>query len=182
MSTYFLTLKTWNCKQFFFILRYKSLGINSLSMKHSITDSELNILYVDDDEDDQLLFAQALLRLECPHTYIAASGYIEMLELLNQTHIDLIFLDINMPIKNGHECLEMIKSNKKYKHIPVIIFSSSENPTDINKACSLGAHHYLIKPCSYEKYIKSLATVFNDNWEVAELQPLKDNFLINAVF
>ena len=61
---------------------------------------------------------------------------------------DLIFLDLNMPKMDGIDCLKRIRQMDRHKHTPVIIYSTSTNPKDIENCERLGASDYLIKPAS----------------------------------
>ena len=106
------------------------------------------ILLVDDDTDDQLFFVDAINELE-PHLEceIANNGS-EALDHLQKIPPppSLIFLDLNMPKMNGFECLAELKNKEAYKEIPVIIFTTSNNPADKARSISMGAHMFLTKP------------------------------------
>jgi CheY-like chemotaxis protein len=62
----------------------------------------------------------------------------------------LIVLDLNMPILNGTQTLLQIKRNLRYKNIPIIILSTSENENEKRKCLSFGAVEYLVKPTTYD--------------------------------
>src|SRR5690348_1518706 len=101
----------------------------------------LNILYVDDDLDDVFFFRQALEKLDLTFTFQTANNCMDLIGLLNDessTTFDIIFLDINLPVNDGHSCLRRIKSFEKHSHIPVIIFSGSHNQEDVNQAYEAG--------------------------------------------
>jgi len=59
---------------------------------------------------------------------------------------DLIVIDLNVPLLNGHEVLNMIRANSETRHLPVVVYSVSDNPSDIHKAYELGACAYMVKP------------------------------------
>ena len=63
----------------------------------------------------------------------------------------LIVLDLNMPILNGTQTLLQIKRDSRLKHIPIIIFSTSENENEKRKCLSFGALEYLVKPVTYDE-------------------------------
>lgn len=117
-------------------------------MKRSYT-----ILYVDDDHDDLLLLAEAFEQytdhLIVKHAYNGFEG-IQTLEEMNRNGSlpCLIILDINMPVMDGKATLTKIKNTEAYKDIPVVMFSTSQNPNDVSFAENLGAE-YFIKPISY---------------------------------
>ena len=90
----------------------------------------VHIYIADDDDDDCLLFGDVLRELEGQTKLTTASNGAELMDALeaiagvtNLPH--LLFLDLNMPIKNGIECLVEIKHNPKLRHLPVIIYSTS---------------------------------------------------------
>lgn len=59
---------------------------------------------------------------------------------------DLVVIDLNVPLLTGHEVLNVIRANSETRHLPVIVYSVSDNPRDILKAYELGASAYLVKP------------------------------------
>jgi|SRR6266496_740974 len=61
----------------------------------------------------------------------------------------LIVMDIKMPRKTGFEVLEWVKGDGQMRRIPIVIVSSSDNPTDINRAYELGANAYMVKPVDF---------------------------------
>lgn len=112
----------------------------------------INIFYVDDDSDDQMLFSEAFqeIRKNSPSVltlYKAGNGE-EFFSILQEKNIvpHITFLDINMPLKNGFECLAEIRATQQLKNNPVIMFSTSESEDIISKSYSLGADKYIIKP------------------------------------
>ena len=64
----------------------------------------------------------------------------------------LILLDLNMPKKDGRKFLVELKSNPAISHIPVVVFSNSSHPQDIQVAEALGAYAYITKPDTFEEY------------------------------
>lgn len=72
---------------------------------------------------------------------------------------DVVFLDINMPLMNGTTCLAEIKSNKKMAHLPVIMFTTSTNPTEVAECKKHGANDYINKPVSYLHLTETLMSI-----------------------
>ena len=106
------------------------------------------ILLVDDDKDDQLFFVEALKELQPSLACGIANNGVEAIEHLEKVPPPpiLIFLDLNMPLMNGFECLEQLKKANDYKEIPVIIFTTSNHPVDMERTISMGAKVFLTKP------------------------------------
>lgn len=143
----------------------------------------MNILLVDDDPDEQQAFAKAIPKLGLPITLAFAQGYEQLMEILDtQSDINLIFLDINMPVKNGKKCLRELKSNEKYKHIPVLVYTVSQSIEDINEVYRDGAHYYAIKPYAETNFIETLKLIFDIDWTIEQQVPRIENFVINLAF
>ena len=110
---------------------------------------KLKVLLADDDIDDCLFFKQALEELSLSTHLSTVNDGEQLMNYLaeNSEHLPhVIFLDINMPRKNGLECLAEIKQTKALKAIPVIMFSTSNSWDTINKLFKSGAHVYIHKP------------------------------------
>ena len=140
------------------------------------------VYLADDDADDRLLFEEALMEVnETVKLTIAKNGE-QLMGILDKNTPPpphLIFLDLNMPLKNGFECLEELKKDKNYKHIPVVIFSTSNQKDAIDKVYNKGADYYLCKPDSFQKLKSMLSKVFSIESETVH-QRSRENFLISA--
>lgn len=122
------------------------------------------ILLVDDDEDDRIFFQEALEALGNPVQFKMAEHGMEAIQLLEQypdLRLDAIFLDLNMPVMDGHECLKILRSNPKYDDIKIIIFSTSYNPEVATILQEDGANHYLRKPSNYLSLIDAIKTALS---------------------
>jgi CheY-like chemotaxis protein len=142
---------------------------------------KLNILLIDDERDERILFDEALSDLSLDYNLVqvhTASNEI----LSDCLPVDIIFLDINMPGKNGIDFLKELKADAKYKHIPIVIYSNSASEKDIEAAYCEGAHFFLVKPYAHINYLESLRKIFSVNWKNPQPIPLKDNFVINLAF
>jgi CheY-like chemotaxis protein len=140
-----------------------------------------HVLLADDDEDDQLLFQEALRELpSLVHLSMARDGE-ETLTLLNSMTLlpDLLFLDLNMPILNGLECLHKIKSDPRLATLPVVIFSTSSFPGNINRVYELGAHLYIRKPNDFTTFKRVIQHVFSINWKQTFAQPPRHEFVLS---
>ncbi|MGB3725634.1 MAG: response regulator [Glaciecola sp.] len=120
------------------------------------------LLVADDDIDDQELIKDALLEnhLAAEKVQWVNDGE-ELMNVLDNTNKlpSLILLDLNMPRKDGRKALEEIKNNQQLKHIPVIIFSTSESIDDIKTCYNLGTNTYITKPHSYKELVDAMADI-----------------------
>jgi CheY-like chemotaxis protein len=108
----------------------------------------ITILLIDDDEDDRDLFQMAINDLDTPINFTGAENCCDALIMLENKSVspDYIFLDLNMPQMSGRECLNNLKKSIQLSKIPVIIFSTSSDPTDIKETKDLGAVGFITKP------------------------------------
>jgi CheY-like chemotaxis protein len=119
-------------------------------------------MIVDDDEDDRFLFREALSEIDGGIKCREARNGCEALEQLEDLSLELpalIFLDINMPIMNGWECLEKIRNSGRFGNIPVFVYSTSSHQRDIDRALQLGAYCFCTKVDDYDKLKKMLEVI-----------------------
>lgn len=114
--------------------------------------SQLTVILADDDKDDCFLFSEAIEELKIPvHLSMVYDGA-ELMKNLKDESIDLpdaLFLDLNMPKKNGVECLAEIKDHPKLQDLSVIIFSTSYDPRIADQLYKAGAKYYMRKPSDF---------------------------------
>lgn len=141
-----------------------------------------NIFLADDDADDCLLFEDALREVAQDITLTTISDGIELMDMLDESvppPPDMIFLDLNMPRKNGFECLKEIRTDLRLQSIPVIIFSTSSQPEFIEQVYVSGANRYIRKPSSFSELMKAIAEMLSIDWNTNERFPKRDNFYIS---
>ena len=138
-----------------------------------------HIVLADDDDDDRLLFHDVLKEFPSMVELIVANDGEKLMKLLQNVNLpDLLFLDLNMPLKNGFECLEEIKKDEKFKNLPVIIFSTSSQPSAIDQVYRSGAHLYVRKPNDFATLKKVIHYVLTYNWLENPSQPSKEQFVL----
>ena len=120
-------------------------------------------MLVDDDSDDQLIFEETLNELKIDIECVMVNNGVEALQMLksSEDRPSLIFLDLNMPFMNGFECLSELKKEDALKEITVIIFTTSDNPTDHKKSMDMGANWFLTKPSDIRILKKKLTEIFD---------------------
>ena len=122
-------------------------------------------LLVDDDEDDKEIFSLALTEANPSMECLVASDGLQALSMLKDGSFipDYIFLDLNMPLMSGKECLVEIRKQSHLIHVPVIIFSTSSSQKDIQDTKALGASCFITKPPLIATLAERLAEVFQMN-------------------
>lgn len=122
---------------------------------------------IDDDVDDQEIFAMALDQLDIHFHCIVANNGNEALQKLKRETVlpDYIFLDLNMPRMNGKECLKELKKNERLRNIPVIIYTTSSSKTDMEDTLKLGAAGFITKPFSLKELTNTLTHFFHKEKE-----------------
>lgn len=139
------------------------------------------ITLADDDEDDRLLFTDAFEELKINTVVSTFNNGQFLMDFLNNPESVLphiIFLDLNMPIKNGIECLKEIKQNERLKNIAIAIYSTSSSDDDIENTFVLGANVYIKKPADFNTLKKVLNDVVTVNWQYYTSGLNKENFLL----
>ncbi len=142
------------------------------------------IFLADDDEDDCMLFEDALREI-CEQTILSTAHDGEQLMklLLSNTAVlpNAIFLDLNMPRKNGFECLEEIRANQDLKDIPIVIFSTTAQQQSVDKAYERGANFYIQKPGTFAQLKAIIKKILTINWQETAEQPSPQDFLLTQI-
>lgn len=118
------------------------------------------IFFADDDPDDLLMFAQAMEDLKQEFEVFYSGDHIE--EHLNKP--SMVFLDINMPKRNGFEILELIRNQYSKTQLPVIMFTTANDAAMVEKSRLLGANLFLVKPDSFWDLTLALKSVLKMDW------------------
>lgn len=144
----------------------------------------MNILLADDDTDDCMFFKEALKELFLPTDLTAVHDGEQLMQLLTSGKNELphvLFLDLNMPRKNGFECLSEIKLNKKLNGIPVIIFSTSFEHETVNMLHNSGAMYYIRKPSQFSQFKSLIQQSLTYIAQSMTDQPNRENFVLKAI-
>ncbi len=130
---------------------------------------KVSILVAEDDEDDFLLLRDALRKGHPGIDIEWVKDGVELMGYLSLKIPSLIFLDLNMPKKDGCEALKEIRSNEKFRSVPIIIFTTSENSEDIRYTYALGGNTFIRKPSGFSE-LMDFMKIFDKYWfEVARL-------------
>ena len=123
------------------------------------------VLLIDDDRDDAELFKEALFEINPSIGFEHYQDSKEGLQILLRKTTDLpdlIFLDINMPIISGWQCLTEFRKAEHLKNIPVIMFTTSSQPREKELAQELGAQGFITKASEYKALKDSISSVIKN--------------------
>ena len=126
------------------------------------------IVLAEDDEDDQLYFREVFHEIDSNIKIMFVRDGNQLLQLLKNFLPDLLFLDLEMPYKNGLECLVELRKDTSYNNLPVVIFSSTMRPANIQTAYEMGAHLFLHKSSSYSECSHCLKQILSMDWNDPE--------------
>jgi CheY-like chemotaxis protein len=138
------------------------------------------LLVIDDSQADVRLLKEVLRSWRIRHCLYVADDGSEALDLLHNRgnyngapRPDLIFLDINMPKMDGFQVLESIRNdrNPDLRAIPIIVFTSSSNPSEVVKAYDRGANGFITKPADFDEFCKVMAATESFWFDVATILP-----------
>jgi CheY-like chemotaxis protein len=146
--------------------------------RNDISYKPIDILLVDDDEGDVLLTKKALRDGKLCNVINVARDGVEALAFLRREsgyedapRPDLIFLDLNMPRKDGREVLEEIKQDDQLRTIPVVVLTTSDADQDVLRSYHLHANCYVTKPVGMEQFISAVNDIHGYWLSVVKLPP-----------
>ena len=124
----------------------------------------IDILLAEDDANHVFLIKKAILSARNGFTYafhVVKDGEeaLRYVRSENNPRPDLILLDIKMPKKSGLEVLKELKSDSRYRSIPVVMLTSSANEEDVVQSYGLGSNSYITKPVKYEEFIEKMRMI-----------------------
>lgn len=124
------------------------------------TMANCKILLVDDDQEDYQILKQVFSDLGADETLLYADSGIHAIEFLehqyglDETVPNMVVLDINMPIMDGPAVLRAMRKDPRFQHIPVVMYSTSINPSDEKQCVGLGAEYCISKPTRFDEIIQ----------------------------
>jgi CheY-like chemotaxis protein len=122
------------------------------------------VVLADDDPDLGLLFEIILRQIDPSKNLTIVKDGAELMNLLDRYVPDLLFLDLNMPCKNGYECLVEIRQRPELTNLPVVVYSSSTYMTDIQKSYVHKADLYMVKPFDSFHLRNALESILKMEW------------------
>lgn len=129
------------------------------------------VLIVDDDNDDRDFLKEAICEYDNKIVFQECKNGAEAVATLSDERTavpDFIFLDLNMPLMNGRQCLRKIREMGRFTETPVIIYSTSKRQDTEDELKSMGAVHYLTKPSRLTELRSYVRNILNRNWHLID--------------
>ncbi len=111
-----------------------------------------------------MFFEEALEDLDLGTSFAHAPNGKEAIEILSDGRgrlPDIVFLDLNMPLMSGHECLERIRRDEGLKNLKVVIYSTSFDPVTVDFLHDIGANHYIRKPGAFKDLKRTISAAIS---------------------
>ncbi len=161
-------------------MKTKSPAKTSAAIKSA---PSINILLADDDKADCLLFREALEELPISAKLTTVHNGEQLMEIITRQGNklpDVLFLDLNMPRKNGFASLGEIKRTTELQDLPVVIFSTASDSETVKKVYRDAAHYYITKPSDFLKLKKVIYEAIVLITQKNEPLPIEESFRITG--
>lgn len=129
------------------------------------------LLLVEDDRVDVMTIKRALKEIKVSNPVLHMENGEEAIAYLRDPHNEkpcIILLDLNMPVMNGIEFLQIVKSDEELKRFPVIVLTTSEEQQDKLNSFNLGVAGYMAKPVDYQQFVNVMRSI-DLYWTISEL-------------
>jgi len=127
----------------------------------------LSILLVEDDEIIRLKFKKVCKNLKANHNVVEAENGEKGLAVLANHHFDLIISDLKMPVMNGITFIKNVKKDDRFKKIPLVVMTTSEEEEDMQQCNNLCVDGYFLKSLNFKKYEQEVISIL-DYWSTKE--------------
>ncbi len=138
-----------------------------------------DILLAEDDKDDVEIFDTALKQLDISYMLRNAQNGEMLFVLLKERIPYILFLDIDMPCKDGMACIMEIRKNREYDKLPVIMYTSHMADKIIEECYRNGANMFLAKTTTFNELTTKLKKIFSIDWQDYLHYPPRDQFVMN---
>lgn len=142
----------------------------------------MHIMLADDDSDDRMLFEEALNATGINCQCVFFEDGVSLVEFMKDPQVrqpDILFLDLNMPVKSGIDCLTELRNYAHLKQLSIAIYSTSNAIRDIEQTFTMGANVYINKPSNFQKLTTVLAHVLKMNFQFQQSGLNKETFYLN---
>jgi CheY-like chemotaxis protein len=124
------------------------------------------ILLVDDDPEDQEIFSMILEQITAKVRFLCSDNGVNALKLLTAEQDlspEIIFMDMNMPLMDGMQCLAEMRKSLKLKEVPIYMYSTSAQDSIVAECRRLGANGFLKKVANLSDFENSLKTILGSH-------------------
>lgn len=140
-----------------------------------------NVLVADDDRDDVLIFELALEKVPIKIELRNAEDGEKLFVLLKEMIPDILFLDINLPCKDGVACIVEIRRNSDYNNLPIVMYTSFKTKKYVDDCYQNGANFYIVKGTTVNELAEKLRRIFSIDWKNFMYYPPIDEFLMGSL-
>ena len=134
----------------------------------TVADEPITILLVDDDPDCRMLIRDAIAECKVSNQVFEVGNGAEALDFLyargkhaGAQRPGLIFLDIEMPAMDGQETLKRIRSDERFREIPIVMMTGVADEAQMAQAAKNGANSYTLKPANAEQFLRTVVASTN---------------------
>ena len=141
----------------------------------------LTVLLVEDNPRDVRLTQRAFEQAGVPHDLRAVRDGDDALAYLHREgdyaaadgspRPDMILLDLNLPRMGGHEFMQRVRQDVRFRHVPIVVLTTSARPDDVRQAYDNGANAYLLKPVEFSRFTEVIGHLASFWLETVELPP-----------
>jgi CheY-like chemotaxis protein len=141
--------------------------------------AETNVLIAEDDDDDFFIFSLAIKETQIAIALMRVENGEILMKTLNEHIPDILFLDMHMPCKSGKECIREIRADRRYDHLPIIIYSSFSDDDHVDYCFREGANLYTVKPYDLADFTRTLQRILGVDWKRSMYYPPKQDFVVH---
>ena len=156
----------------FSLLYPKTPGNRSFKHRnHNVKVTNKPILLVEDDQVDTMTVVRALTEIHVANPLVHVENGEEAINYLQDAQRDkpcIVLLDLNMPIMNGIEFLQVVKNDSQFRRIPVVVLTTSEEQQDKVNSFNLGVAGYMAKPVDYRQFVEVMRSI-DAYWTISEM-------------
>lgn len=137
-----------------------------------------HVLLADDDDEDYFFFSIAISEIPIKVLLTRAEDGEKLMQLLNEKVPDILFLDLLMPCMKGHECLQSIRSDRRFDRLPIIVYTSMDDIANIEFCFRERSNLYAIKPTNVDDLKSILDRILTIDWKKILYFPIFSKFVI----
>jgi CheY-like chemotaxis protein len=138
-----------------------------------------NVLIADDDQEDFELLSEAIDGLGQNMKIRRAENGNALLEMVQESAPDILFLDIEMPCRDGKSCIKTIRNNRDFDNLPIIVYTGNRDEELINFCFRNGINLYIHKPDSFSELVDIVQRVFATGGPTVQYYPKLADFVLN---